>query len=340
MAQVQQRQGPYSFTQQPQAVSAQKKSKYRDPFTQDQTLSSTQSANIMWDKRVYRGNTYAAQITTMSEQTEVDARKKRQTSERRRRQEELRHQQILEQQQLHRVETPRAVEGRQHIEVQTERYLEEITDRVIETDQTTQTDPFMDRPESPLFIPSKCGVDKTTQIEEDLFEFDHEVEPLLEILVGKTVEQALMEVMEEEELENMKRHQREFAQKRNAELAETQRLEAEERRRFEEKERRKQQERERLAKEQQTKEKLASAAFAKSFLRNMETKVFTELEEEGFFFDQVEREIETDFMPWLVEQVQSNLQKRRSAKAVVDSMIRDALKSMLQKKYEKIQEGK
>jgi hypothetical protein len=34
-----------------------------------------------------------------------------------------------------------------------------------------------------------------------------EVRPILEVLVGKTVEQALMEVMEEEELARLRQHQ-------------------------------------------------------------------------------------------------------------------------------------
>ena len=40
-----------------------------------------------------------------------------------------------------------------------------------------------------------------------LFDFDIEVRPLLEVLVGKTVEQALVEVMEEEELAALRRQQ-------------------------------------------------------------------------------------------------------------------------------------
>ena len=63
---------------------------------------------------------------------------------------------------------PRDVEpvaGRAHIEVQTELYLEELTDRVEETDQSVQTDPFLDRPPEPLFIPAKTGIDVETQIE-------------------------------------------------------------------------------------------------------------------------------------------------------------------------------
>lgn len=44
----------------------------------------------------------------------------------------------------------------------------------------------------------------------ELFDFDTEVEPLLEVLVGKVLEQALCEVLEEEELEAMREHQTHF----------------------------------------------------------------------------------------------------------------------------------
>ena len=61
------------------------------------------------------------------------------------------------------------------------------------------------------------------------------MKPILEVLVGKTVEQALLEVMEEEELANLNAQQRAFEELRNAELVETQRLEEQERRHREEK---------------------------------------------------------------------------------------------------------
>jgi len=57
------------------------------------------------------------------------------------------------------------------------------------------------------------------------------VKPVLEVLVGKTMEQALIEVMEEEELSNLREQQRQFQELRNAELVEQQRLEEEDRRR-------------------------------------------------------------------------------------------------------------
>lgn len=40
-----------------------------------------------------------------------------------------------------------------------------------------------------------------------LFDFDLEVKPILEVLVGKTIEQSLVEVMEEEELANLRAQQ-------------------------------------------------------------------------------------------------------------------------------------
>lgn len=63
-----------------------------------------------------------------------------------------------------------------------------------------------------------------------LFDFDVEVQPILEVLVGKTIEQALIEVLEEEELAALREQQRKYIEIRASELAETQRLEEQERR--------------------------------------------------------------------------------------------------------------
>lgn len=56
------------------------------------------------------------------------------------------------------------MEGRKHIDVQTELYLEELSDRVEEADVEIQTDAFLDRPPSPMFVPAKTGKDIATQI--------------------------------------------------------------------------------------------------------------------------------------------------------------------------------
>lgn len=75
-----------------------------------------------------------------------------------------------------RSKSPPPVDGRRHQPVQTELYLEELTDRIEESDITCQTDLFIDRPPTPLFVPAKTGSDVTTQIlPGDLFNFDLEV---------------------------------------------------------------------------------------------------------------------------------------------------------------------
>lgn len=63
-----------------------------------------------------------------------------------------------------------------------------------------------------------------------LFDFDVEVQPVLQVLVGKTIEQALLEVLEEEELADLRAQQQMFKEIRDAELVEVQRLEERERR--------------------------------------------------------------------------------------------------------------
>jgi len=75
----------------------------------------------------------------------------------------------------------------------------------------------------------------STQVnDEDLFDFDAEVRPMLEALCNKLLERARMETLEEEELRIIREQQREFEQVRNAELIEAQQMEACETRKQEE----------------------------------------------------------------------------------------------------------
>lgn len=273
----------------------------------------------MYDRRIVRGNTYAQHTLPAHAQPDPIEIQRQQENRRRaiarkRAKEQLR------------PRSPDPVEGRKHIDVQTELYLEELSDRVEEADVEVQTDAFLDRPPSPMYVPAKTGVDTTTQIlEGDLFDFDIEVKPILEVLVGKTVEQALLEVMEEEELANLRSQQRAFEELRNAELVEQQRLEEQERRHREEKERRMRQQREIVKKEKETSDKIAARAFAQSYLADLVPTVFGTLSDNGYFYDPVERDIEQGFMPWLIDQVQEQLQKSQLGRLVLDGIIRDVM---------------
>ena len=241
--------------------------------------------NIMYDPRVVRGSTFVSQTGT-PEGTRAKPLKRRRKPK------------LQPQNNGVRPVTPKAVPGRTHIDVQTDDYLEELTDRPIEKDQYTQTNIMNDRPPSPLFMPAKTGIDKTTQIEKgDLFNFDVEAEPILEVLVGKTLEQGMDEVLEEEELSNIRAERDRFEQLRSSQLAEVQRLEAEATRRSEEIARRKEQEAQRVQDEEEVMEKVAARGFAKNFLGDLHQSVFDQLVETGHFFDPVAQEVETKFIP-------------------------------------------
>jgi hypothetical protein len=90
-------------------------------------------SNIMYDRRVVRGNTYQAQVVTSNQAR--DAERLRKEQERRAARE--RAMQLRANMQVPR--TPPAVPGRQHMVAQTDEYLEELSDRPLEVEAETQT---------------------------------------------------------------------------------------------------------------------------------------------------------------------------------------------------------
>ncbi|CAH8610511.1 unnamed protein product [Heterobilharzia americana] len=306
--------GTYSFASQPKVVS--KRRIYRDDIDEDVTYNY---GNLMYDRRVIRGNTYALHVLPAHAQPDpIEIQKqierKRNAMARRRMREELR------------PKSPLPFDGRIHQPVQTELYLEALTDLVEEIDEQCQTDEFLDRPPTPLYVPAKVGMDAITQIYEgDLFDFDLEVGPILEVLIGKTIEQSLLEISEEEELASIRAQQNAFEEMRQADLLEVARLTERERRIQEEKERRKaqflaiaEQERELLA-------KVAAQAFAKAYLADLQPHVFNNLAENGYFYDPVERDIEEGFLPWLMEEIDEEIELENDARLLLDGMIREVV---------------
>ena len=84
-----------------------------------------------------------------------------------------------------------------------------------EEDVKIQTDVFVAKPPTPTYIPKKTGIDQITQIEDtDLFDYDIEVVPILNVLLSKTVEQAMLEVEEEAELTEIHKFKSDYAKRR------------------------------------------------------------------------------------------------------------------------------
>lgn len=276
-----------------------------------------QPANMMTNPRIYRGSNWARPAPApIPEEPAKTVKRKAPAAPQR-----------------NRPATPPPVQGRQHIDIQTEQYLEEITDRVPEEDMATQTDVFLDRPATPLFVPKKSGVDAETQIENgELFDFDREVEPLLEIIVGRTLEQSLAEVLREEELRNLKERQRDFEHKKKVELAEIRKLEETERLKYEEQVRRLQQEKARLAAEKKRRMRAASQTIARDYVGNLVLNVFDQLVETGHIYDRLQRGIADTVIPSLYDRVDVHLGQAQQAQRIADEMIFAALMTISMEK--------
>jgi hypothetical protein len=294
------------FSSQPHAAPAKRKA-YRDE-------EEPEIFNLMNDPRIVRGSTFAPKVITLKAKQEMTVRTKTVSTKK-------------QFSNTKRVGTPPPVEGRVHMDLQTDDFLEELTDKPVCSDNATQTQAILDRPQSPLFIRTKTGVDISTQIEDgDLFDFDYEVQPILEILCGKTLHVAMLEVMQEEELEAIALQQREFESVRNVELVEVQRLEAEEKRKLQEKEKRVDQERKRLQDKKALESKIAARCFAQQYLSSLHTDVFDTLESQGVFYDPTKKEIEDQFMYGLMAGITLGAEKFSAAKSLTDELLATAMR--------------
>ncbi|KAL0228587.1 hypothetical protein RCL1_004730 [Eukaryota sp. TZLM3-RCL] len=304
----------YNFVARPKAVIEQTDKPYRDS-------STNPPQNLMYDRRIVRGSTINTPLFRSQVQQHFTTQKS--SSIKRRKSQGRDHS-------LSPIPVDIApVDGRLHNEIQTEQYLEELNDHAEEVNVGLQTDPFLDRPPTPEFIPQKTGIDIDTQIEEgDLFDFDTEVVPILDILVSKVLEQGLAEVLEEEELEALKRRQDDFVQRRNAELSQTERLEAMERRKREEIERRRKQAQQKKQREDELARKLAITSFSRSLLQNLETNAIHSLSRLGFFSCRIAAEVEASVIPFITAEVVEKVRSREESRKVLNDVILSAIKKI------------
>ncbi len=75
-----------------------------------------------------------------------------------------------------------------------------------------QCDGFIAKPSTPEYVPKKRGMDNWTQVEDyDLFDYDVKVQPILNVLVNKTLEQAQLEVEEDAEIASIRHFKKDYA---------------------------------------------------------------------------------------------------------------------------------
>ena len=181
-------------------------------------------------------------------------------------------------------------------------------------------------------MPKKIGEDVDTQVEDgELFDFNAEVDPILEVLVGKTLEMSLMEVLEEEELAAMRNAQAEFEQKRKNELNEVQNMEVQEINRREEAKTRKYEALKKKETFELVHKKYISRIMAKKYLSKLPKIAFDDLKSLGTYSDIQEMSFYDQLIPWMVESTADNLISKSSMTELFNNVLHEsflALKSL------------
>lgn len=354
----------YLFQAAPKAVQTRtRKAMYRGDAEEKEAFGASASgafnatskaANLMYDRRVSRGSTYApskrtqplpvASFRPVPQAAQAHSRHGRESMGSAAKQHPL--PPSSAQQQLGglgqhasshngggdvdfiRIATPEPVAGRVHTTVQTDTYLEDLrrARSGAGNEFATQTDAENDRPTLPLFIPRSSGDDVATEIESNaLFDYELEVQAILGVLVEKSLEQALMEVMEEEEMAELASHQAAFQQEKNRELIAVQQLVQRDERRQAERDRRAAQEAARIAEAAKTAAKRHAATVSKQLVARMQDDILAKLEAQGQFYDPVKREVETVFMPQLMAATAKRLQQHQIALDCLDNMIAESI---------------
>lgn len=147
---------------------------------------------------------------------------------------------------------------------------------------------------------------KSTQIYDgdyELFDFDKEVEPMLNVLIEKTLEQARMEVLEEHELGIIAEQSKEYQELRNAELLEAQRYEAAESRITLETSRRGIQQKARKAERVAAHQKYVCRVISKNFFENMKEATISQLSSLQLMPNSTEIQLNEKVLPWLMAKV-------------------------------------
>ena len=289
----------YEFSARPKVVD--NRPKFRDPYGQTYEYIPQ---NIMHDKRIARGSTHASMVIPAGNHPDalfLEKKKEQQRRAKMQQEEEARRQ--AEEYAQRDIKTPEPLPGRVNLGVETDPFVENLTDKPTEFEIGVQSDFYIDRPPTPLFVPQKIGEDAETQVEKDdpVYEFNDIVEPVLTVLCHNTIEQAQMEVYEENEFSKKQNHKREFEKIRNLKLIEAQRLEAAETRRKQEIERRRNQVRARMINRINAHQKYTSRQIAKKFLANVCPTTLQLLKDQGTLVEPLGVLLHEQIVPWLLD---------------------------------------
>lgn len=302
----------YVFSQKPAPVA--NRNKFREPI-----LDFSRS-NIMADPRVVRGNTYAALVRPDSEESELSRgtsaiSQRFQARARRTRQQKQ----------------PGIVSSHYREEqIPNHEFLEELTGPITTHTAIDPDDMEQGDEDTVPFVPKPSGKDMGTWIQEtDLFEFDLNVEPLLEVLIGKGMEQGVLEVLAEEDVKVLEERNLRWEQQRDSVHVEAQILLSEKQRQIQEVQRRINQASDKALNDKVEVRRWGARDAARSYLDDCRDTVLERLQVSGHFYDPVVNQINTAFMPWLLDKVSIHLTEAKQGRQSVEKVLEKAIGKLM-----------
>ncbi|CAD8110202.1 unnamed protein product [Paramecium sonneborni] len=209
---------------------------------------------------------------------------------------------------------------------------EELTD-LPDNESRIKPDYYIDRPITPEYKPLPKGIDEQTQIEEyepDLFDYKLEVEPVLQVLIGKSLEQARMELIEESERQELLIQKAAFLKKRNAELIVTQRMETAYVRKKDERERRILQHKKYQDQMKLSQQKFIARTLSKNVIKGINYRILNDLQNLGLLRNDHLLELKVQTLPWLIERIKQNCDQIQNSQMRLNSFLEDIQNPLIQ----------
>eukprot|EP01138_Halocafeteria_seosinensis_P003554 gb/GECG01003633.1/.p1 GENE.gb/GECG01003633.1/~~gb/GECG01003633.1/.p1 ORF type:complete len:534 (+),score=123.63 gb/GECG01003633.1/:1-1602(+) len=205
-------------------------------------------------------------------------------------------------------------------------YLVEQTEPPAKVDEETEVDEFLEQEPEPTEKHIKRGVDAATQIEPtDLWDFDVEVEPLLQVIVGKTLEQGMREVSEEDELNWLKHRGHEISMAKKKEVENVESLEEKAKSYIERKNEQLQKQKQLHRDIVEAKRKISSLSAARRAIASAKEASILRCKHSRNFVDSEELVFEQSVAEGTYNDVVGYLHQRAVARAIVDSLARRAV---------------
>ncbi|OMJ88367.1 hypothetical protein SteCoe_9683 [Stentor coeruleus] len=324
----------YSFNSEPRVVTTRS-----EKFKPEDRMSM----HLMYDKRVFRGHVHDIHnirpVLSPQEQEELHLK-----NEREKNQEEMMKRQLEAFKKNKTKQSPYdirpAATGR--IEVDLQYFLTDQKDiKPNDSEVEAQTDAFIPKPPDPKFIPKKTGRDACTQIEDgDLFNFNIEVQPILNVLTNKTLEQALLEVEEESEMMAMNQFKVENKARKIEEEKAWAHMVKEEAERIHKKNLDVQAARSKYVITCNLLTKFKNLNIAKDFLAPLFPLVIEEFTDPTIQPDYILRILEDMYLPYIVEGTENYLEAKKTLNGIPNELCHNTLGQMVGKREKIVKQHK